>query len=90
MIVEAFASGVPVIGSDSGEIPFVIADAGRVVAEQDPAAWAGAICELLQSLETRRALAQLGLERANKFSCSAVAAQFREFYRWVAKQPMAS
>jgi glycosyltransferase involved in cell wall biosynthesis len=90
MIVEAFASGVPVIGSDSGEIPFVIADAGRVVPEQDPAAWAEAIYELLQSLETRRTLAQRGLERANKFSCSAVAAQFREFYRWVAEQPMAS
>jgi glycosyltransferase involved in cell wall biosynthesis len=67
-----------------------MADAGRVVAEQDPAAWAGAIYELLQSLETRRALAQRGLERANKFSCSAVAAQFREFYRWVAEQPIAS
>ena len=63
MIVEAFASGVPVIGSDSGEIPFVIADAGRVVSERDPAAWASAIHELLQSLATRRALAQLGLER---------------------------
>src|SRR5882724_9697059 len=89
MIVEAFASGVPVIGSDSGEIPFVIADAGRVVSERDPAAWASAIHELLQSLATRRALAQLGLERANQFSCSAVAARFGEFYRWVAEQPLA-
>ena len=30
MLIEAFASGVPVIGSDSGEIPFVIE--GREVA----------------------------------------------------------
>ena len=43
MIIEAFASGVPVIGSDSGEIPFVIADAGRVVAEADAAAWTAEI-----------------------------------------------
>ena len=31
MLIEAFACGVPVIGSDSGEIPYVIGDAGRVV-----------------------------------------------------------
>jgi glycosyltransferase involved in cell wall biosynthesis len=90
MIVEAFASGVPVIGSDSGEIPFVIADAGLVVPERDPAAWAKAIQELLQDAEARRVLAQRGLQRAGQYSCSSVAAQFAEFYRWVAQQPLTS
>jgi glycosyltransferase involved in cell wall biosynthesis len=33
MLVEAMACGVPVIGSDSGEIPFVIGDAGIIVPE---------------------------------------------------------
>jgi glycosyltransferase involved in cell wall biosynthesis len=88
MIVEAFASGVPVIGSDSGEIPRVIGDAGRVVAEGDPAAWANAIQGLLESPETRAALAQRGLERVEQFSTTAVAGKFAEFYRWVAEQPM--
>ena len=31
MLIEAFASGVPVVGSDSGEIPFVIDEAGVLV-----------------------------------------------------------
>ncbi len=35
VIVEAMASGVAVIGSDSGEIPFVIADPERVFPEND-------------------------------------------------------
>ena len=49
MLIEAFACGVPVIGSDSGEIPYVISDAGRVVGEKDVAGWAAAIVELLDS-----------------------------------------
>ncbi len=88
MIVEAFASGVPVIGSDSGEIPFVIGEAGRVVPERDPAAWARTIQELLQEPKTRKTLAQRGLERATQFSCASVASRFGEFYRWVAQQPV--
>ena len=54
MLIEAFACGVPVIGSDSGEIPYVIGDAGRVVAEKDVVGWAAAIVELLDSPEQRR------------------------------------
>src|SRR5439155_1924103 len=39
MILEAFACGVPVIASDSGEIPYVVADAGRVIGEADETSW---------------------------------------------------
>ena len=37
VLVEAMASGVPVIGSDSGAIPGVIGEAGRIVPEGDVA-----------------------------------------------------
>ena len=86
MIVEAFACGVPVIGSDSGEIPFVIDDAGLVVSENDPQAWASAILELLASPKERAVLSQRGLERVHKYSNVTVAAQFAEFYQWLAEQ----
>jgi glycosyltransferase involved in cell wall biosynthesis len=86
MIVEAFACGVPVIGSDSGEIPFVIDEAGLVVPENDPAAWTSAIRELLASPEDRAGLARLGLERVHKYSNITVAAQFAEFYRGLSEQ----
>lgn len=87
MLIEAFACGVAVIGSDSGEIPFVIGDAGKVVAEADVGGWARAIEELLVDEDARADLAARGLERANKYSTASVAQQYREFYRWLADRP---
>jgi glycosyltransferase involved in cell wall biosynthesis len=88
MIIEAFASGVPVIGSDSGEIPFVIGDAGRVVAEADIAGWARAIEQLLDSAEKRDELKSRGLARAPRYSVATIAKQYRDYYRWLASQSL--
>lgn len=88
MIIEAFACGVPVIGSDSGEIPYVIGDAGKVVAESDVAGWANAIGELLDSSEQREELSKRGLARVVRYSVSSIAQQYRDYYRWLAARPM--
>lgn len=88
MLIEAFACGVPVIGSDSGEIPFVIDDAGIVVGEKDVAGWTDAIASLLADEERRADLRTRGLERAERYSVASIAAQYREFYRWLALQPL--
>jgi glycosyltransferase involved in cell wall biosynthesis len=88
MIIEAFACGVPVIGSDSGEIPFVIGDAGRVVAEDDVAGWAQAIGQLLDSAEQRDELKNRGLARANRFSVATIGQQYADYYRWLAGRPL--
>ena len=56
MLLEAMASGVPVVASDSGEIPHVVADAGQVVAESDESAWTEALRALLASSDRRREL----------------------------------
>ena len=53
MLIEAMACGVPVIGSDSGEIPYVIGDAGMVVSDVDVAGWARAIATLVESPDRR-------------------------------------
>jgi glycosyltransferase involved in cell wall biosynthesis len=81
MVVEAFASGVAVVGSDSGEIPFVVRDSGRVVGERDEAGWVRAVGELLDDRRQRDELVARGLERAvAEFSWRAVATRFLAFF----------
>jgi|SRR5579864_9327098 len=87
MIIEAFACGVPVVGSDSGEIPYVIGDAGKVVAEADVAGWANTIGQLLDSPAARQELRQRGLDSAPKYSVATIAQQYREYYLWLAARP---
>ncbi len=63
VIIEAMAAAVPVIGSDSGEIPNVIADAGLVFPEGDSAALAAHLRSLIADETLRTRLATAGRER---------------------------
>ncbi|WP_442506627.1 glycosyltransferase family 4 protein [Novipirellula sp. SH528] len=81
MLIEAFASGVPVIGSNSGEIPFVIGDAGVVVPENDASALSLAIVDLMDDPEKRRRLAEIGLARAEaEFNWAGIAKRTLKFF----------
>ena len=64
MLIEAFACAVPVVASDSGEIPFVVSDAGRVIGERDRAGWIGVLDSLLVDEAARSALRERGRCRA--------------------------
>ncbi|HEV3329863.1 MAG TPA: glycosyltransferase [Bryobacteraceae bacterium] len=81
MLIEAFACGVPVIASDSGEIPYVVGDAGIILPEKDVAAWTKSIELLLVDPALRQRLAEAGLQRVSRFSVVQSAAHFRNFYR---------
>jgi glycosyltransferase involved in cell wall biosynthesis len=87
MLVEGFACGLAVVGSDSGEIPYVIGDAGLVVGEKDAAGWSKALAGLLESPRERQRLADLGRERAlSKFAWPVIAAQHLEFFEQILEQ----
>jgi glycosyltransferase involved in cell wall biosynthesis len=80
MVTEAFASGVPVVSSDSGELPFTVGDAGKVVREGDREGWVRAIEELVTSPERRRELGARGRRRATEhFAWPVVARKTLEF-----------
>lgn len=82
MLVEAMGCRVPVIGSDSGEIPYVIGHAGLVAPERDVEAWRHAIDSLLESPDRRRTLADAGLQRAHdRFTWNSVARAHDEFFQ---------
>ena len=64
VIIEAMACRVPVIGSDSGEIPYVIGDAGLVFPEGDATALADCLTKLIDQPEVKHQVAQKGYDRA--------------------------
>jgi glycosyltransferase involved in cell wall biosynthesis len=83
-LVEAMLCEVPVVGSDSGEIPNVIGDAGLVVPEGDVAALAAALRRLAADAGLRRRLAAAGRQRAlEHFTMAAVAHRTWALYKEV-------
>jgi glycosyltransferase involved in cell wall biosynthesis len=88
MLIEAMACGVPVVGSDSGEIPFVIGGSGVVLSEADPAAWAVALSELLDSPARRSEQAAAGLARAHaEFAWPVIARRHLDFFEELLATP---
>ncbi len=76
VVVEALWCGVPVVGSDSGEIPWVIESTGggRVVPEGDAAALTHALDELRRDPDARAEYARVGGRAArDRFSTDASA-----------------
>lgn len=81
MLIEAFACGVAVIASDSGEIPNVMRDAGIIVGEQDEDGWVRELERMLEDSRARAEIARRGLERAHAvYAWPVVARRHLEFF----------
>lgn len=86
--VEAMACGVPVIGSDSGEIPRTLGDAGLIFPEGNADLLAEHLRHLLNDPLLTATLRERGLKRvASFYAWEAVAQRTVEAYRAVLSSP---
>ncbi len=92
VLVEAMACEVPVVGSDSGEIPNVIGDGGLVFPEGDAAALRERLARLRSDAALKASLARAGRARVlGHYTQAQVAADtYRVFQAMLDQRPVRS
>ncbi len=87
ILLESMAAGVPVIGSDSGEIPNVIGDAGLIFPEGNTEKLADALDRLYVAPTERAHFAALGRKRIEEhFTNKKLAEAQMNIYRWMMRE----
>jgi glycosyltransferase involved in cell wall biosynthesis len=82
-VIEAMASGVPVMASNTTSIPGVAGDAALLLPPEDVDAWAGELRAMLEDQEARRQWRERGHRRAREFSWETAGQQHVEVFRMV-------
>jgi len=85
-ILEAMASGCPVIAANTSSLPEVAGGAALLVGPEDTSALATAMQSVLSSEGTRRSLVQRGLLRAAEFSWAKTAVETYRVYENVMRR----
>lgn len=78
--LEAMAAGVPVIASNRGSLPEVVADGGVLLEAGDAPAWANAIERVATDDDWAAALGRAGLARARTFTWPVAADRLHRAY----------
>ncbi len=87
ILIEAMACEVPVIGSDSGEIPSVIGDAGLIFEEQSVEDLKNKIQLIYENKILRKDLINKGLERVKtKYSVEVISKQYYKLFSDLLKE----
>ena len=86
-VLEAMASGTPVITSNRSSLPEVVGDAGPTVDPRDDQHLASLMTEILASRERREVMRERGLARAQQFQWTTAAQRCLEVYQRVLSRP---
>lgn len=87
VLIEAMACKIPVIGSDSGEIPNVIGEAGLIFPEGQSDELTICLKKIIEQANWREVLAQKGYERVVKeYTNQALAQKLLNFYKDVLRE----
>lgn len=91
VVLEAMASGLPVVATDVGGVSEAIGSTGYVVPAKDHDAMARSICHLLAHPDRRRAMGAAARERVRtRFTLSTMLTTHLELYRNWARTPAAA
>jgi len=85
VLVEAMASGVPVISTLSGSIPEVVGDGGILIQPNDPLSIYNEVRRLAMDASARKKYSRMGRERAlEMFDAVAISKRIESVYRELA------
>jgi glycosyltransferase involved in cell wall biosynthesis len=81
-ILEAMASGMPIVSTGSGDIANMIEHkiSGTIVPQKDPGAMAAAVVFLLKNPEAARSMASRAVERLGRYSWNRVGCEWSALY----------
>jgi glycosyltransferase involved in cell wall biosynthesis len=81
--LEAMACGCPVMAARSSSLPEVVGDAGLLLSQDQPEAWAEELVRVCSDEALRAELRSLGLGRAERFSWAKMTRETVQVYREV-------
>lgn len=91
VLVEAMACGIPVVGSDVGEIPHVVGPAGLIFPAGDTVAMAERLARIRDDPQLARRLAAAGRRRAQReFAWTGIAATLHHTWQELRRRPQHS